>query len=646
MKAEFTNMKRANALLAAGAVLFVVAGAVRAHGGIYPGPGGHGTGGGFAPIGSGTPTGSTPGGVGGRPPGSSTPGTGNPGGVTGGAPPRPGTPSGATPPGVGAANGSGGATKKATDTSLSWNVWWRMNDDQYLNLRSHLTRIDRQTSSADEIAGEVLASGDVSRTMGAAMQREVRAALLEALKDPYFDVRAAAVVALGKVATDGVDKDLVAMLKDPTLQVQESTCLGLGLVGQRSAVPLLIDIMRNDAKTRRDVAGMTKDFLARTRAFAALGIGLIGARTDIADTGAIEALLAQARAKEADDEVAVGAVVALGVMRAQSAVPGLIDLLNAEEASPLLRSYAATSLGKIKDRSALRALARTLVSKHTNLVESSAIALGLVATPVDSDVLKALETVVRSGAQAAARNFAVIALGEIGGVENRNLLLKMLDEPNVAIRTFAAIGLGVYFAKHDDKASFAPVGSRLLADFQQARNTDVRGADAIALGLMRYEPAGRPLLAALEQESSAAVRGHLCTALGLIGLKDAIATIRDVVKERTDVEVRQDAAIALGLLGDASAAELLRSEIELAEQNLTVRAAVSKGLGFIGDIRVVPTLRKMALPPESSDITRAFAVVALGLLGDKDSLPLLARIAENNNYQASTPGIREVVTIL
>ena len=103
------------------------------------------------------------------------------------------------------------------------------------------------------------------------------------MNDPFFDARAGAVIAAGKIADPTLPNvvEIVAemrkLLADSDKQVSESACLGLGLLGDKEAVPDLIAIMKNTAKARAELAGQgTKDILARQRAFAAVAIGLIG----------------------------------------------------------------------------------------------------------------------------------------------------------------------------------------------------------------------------------------------------------------------------------------------------------------------------------------------------------------------------------
>jgi HEAT repeat protein len=556
-------------------------------------------------------------------------GTGNPGGI----------------PGSGGTTGQG--RKMTSDGSLyTWAKWWQMNDDRFLNLRAHLAAAEITTDSSDDFMREV-AVGEEGRTAIRPRARtEIEAALRIAMKDPFFDARAAAVIALGKVSTAASPNEILALLGDEHQQVRESSCLAIGLLGSKDAIPFLIEIMKDSAKGRKDIAKTNRELSVRTRAFAALGIGLIGARCDISDTSARESLLAMIAQKDAQQDLSVAPIVALGLMRDAAAVPHLVRLLDDEEADAIVRSYAATSLGKIGDRAATVSLVKALMSKHNAVAQSAAIGLGALARPEDADASGALKRVVRASTDIAARNFAVIALGEIGGKENRDFLMRLLDDKNRFLQTYAAIALGIYGFRTEDPEEYM-IAQRLITLFNTETNVEERGAFAVGLGLLRAIQAAPMLLTALERGGPATLRAPLCTALGLLGHKPAIAEIENVVRDRGDIELRREASIALGLLGDRNAVKILNEIMTESTQSQAVHGAVTQGLGFIGDAKAIPILRGMAVDTAKQQAaTRAFAAVALGLLGDKDQIPLLTMISRDNNYLFPTESIGEVLTIL
>jgi HEAT repeat protein len=637
------------------AMVCLMGGRASGHGGSYPSAEGAGSGESNGATGGATPgSGGGPDGGGSGATGGSTPsGSGTTGGTGGGGGPpvRPG--SAGTP---GAAPGTGGATggsrKKSSGDGqgMGWDSWWFYNDDKYLQLKLRVRQANEETEAGCYYTSEVRESGAIERAPLARIQQRVIPALKSALADKYFDARAAASIALGKAgALDpaALAIELKKHLTDEQQQVRESACLALGLLGAKEAIDDLVGMMQNSPAARKAYAKDGKDIQSRTRAFAALGLGLIGARADIGDTHAITALLAQVRSDSTTPDDVVCPIVALGVMRCQEAVPTLCAFLDDDANPELARSYAATSLGKIGNRGALAFLMRALEDKHGGVRQSAAIALGVLADTGEAAISSALQRLVRGTPDPMSRNFAMIALGEIGGVDNRNFLSKMLDDGNRFLKTYGAIALGVYATKNGGDAQIERLGERILAAFNSERNYEERGAYAIALGLMRYEKAGPALVQALDDGGQAAYRGHLCTALGLLSHRPAIKAIEDVVKEKGDVVLRRSASIALGLLGDKDAIKVLEAEMAESSNSQAVHGAVTQGLGFIGDSTAVPRLVQMVQETEKyQDATRAFAAVALGLLADKDELPFLSLIAQDNNYRSQTAALAEVLTIL
>jgi HEAT repeat protein len=638
----------------------LVASVALAHGGNYSGPGGGGTSGGFAPGGGGTPgPGGGPGG-GGTPDGGGGPGgggtTGPGGGGGGGGPTGPGGGGGAGGGLGGGVGGTlGGATggmrkKAASDANVTWAAWWFFNDDKFLQIRAKTRTSEIETENADLFLGEDASDAAINKVPWKKIRQEVIPKLQIALKDPFFDVRAAAAIALGKCGMPDSRPYIEATLNDEDKRVRESACLALGILGNKDAVPTLIGIMNNDQESRRKLGRGTSDILPRTRAFAAIAIGLIGRRNgDMSDTKAVEALtklLLDKRANKAHVDLEVGPIVALGLMKSKESVPMLIDFLKDDDNRFQSRGYAATTLGKIGDPSATDVLIKMLKDKQNEVVQSSAMALGQLIDKDDKKRNRQLQRMTKVGKDLAAKNFSVMSMGLIGGEDNRNFLFGLLKGNNFE-QTFGALALGVYFYNNPDDAQKTDVAKTLHKAFKNTKSPDERGAYAIAMGLMKYEPAGKDLMKVVEKGGQASMRSHLCLALGLIDYDDAIPLVREIVKEKGDIDLRRNAAITLGLLGDRTAMDFLQKEMERSENSLAVLGAVTQGLGFIGDVAAVPKLNEMATDRKKyKDNTRAFSAVALGLLGDKDDIPILFAIAENNNYIARTDAIGEVLTIL
>ena len=638
--------------------LVLVSDVASGHGGNFQGPAGGGTPGFTGPPGSGTP-GPGPGGVTGSGTGGGLTGGGG-GGATGGSggggPTGPGLrpgPSGGRSAGAGG-RATPGRTKKGGGTRYNdWDWWWELNDDPFLNLKRKVRSSESASENTDTFLGAKMGD-DVAAVTLRQIRKDILPTLKLALKDPYFDARSGAVIALGKIATpeqaDVID-DLKDMLSDSQTTVREAACLGLAMVGSKEVVPLLFKILENKPEARKLLGRASSDVLNRTRAFAAVAIGLVGFRTGFdADDNVIPRLVKLAQTKDgASVDVHVAPALALGLIKSQDGVSGLIDIVNNSKLHEYVRAHAAVALGKVGAKSAIRHLVKGLTDKSNHVKRSCAIALGLLTDPDNKAVIKAIKAHAKSASDRATRNFCLIALGYIDSPDARAFLIKKLSSGQVHDRTFSAMGLGVAsFRSHntDPRALKA-----VFNTYKKTKSKSEKGCYAISLGLMGAEGVKDTLRADLTNQKGALdLKSHICTALGLLNDKKAIPMIRDLVRQRGDVDLRKRAAIALGLLRDAGAVEVLKKVIEESGASKAVLGAATVAMGFIGDRSAVPILKKFLKSNQgvykAKDTTRAFATVALGFLGDKEDIPLLSNLQRGSNYLAQTGSLSELLSIL
>jgi HEAT repeat protein len=197
------------------------------------------------------------------------------------------------------------------------------------------------------------------------------------LTHDHYEMRSTAAIALGKVGSKEDTKALLNLMSDDNKQVRESAALALGILQNPEAVPYLVHVMKDNTEGRK----FTKrnKILYRTRGFAALSLGLIG------DQSAIEPLTAMIDSKESHKDVPICAITALGLFKdkAISVVPRLINLLEDPDSDTFYRAYAANSLGKIGDKSAVPALLKAANDKNWHVRNSSIISLGLLVRDGD-----------------------------------------------------------------------------------------------------------------------------------------------------------------------------------------------------------------------------------------------------------------------
>ena len=620
------------------------------HGGIYTGPGGVGTGPGFTPAGTGTP-GSTggPGGTG----GSTGGGVGIAGGTSGGTGPSfggsPGGP-GAGPSAGGGSTGPRGATssggrKKASNAYLNWELWWELNDDRFLLLKKKLRQIDDLTTNQDIFMGDSSVNTNISEVNRKSVRQQIIPALWFALSDPYYDARAGAVIALAKVAHP-TDEDsfmrIKVLLKDPHMQVRESACIALGLLGNKEGIPLLKDIISNNSRGK-DLVGRQNDVLNRTRSFAAMALGFIGLR--VSGTDITEFLVNVIKSKNMVD-LKVAAAQGLYLVDERRGVPDLIDLYNDRELSPHVRAHVGIALGKLKARSSAQTLLKGISNKNDHIARSSAIALGLVANPEDKQAVKMLRKRATAGGSRATRNFSMISLGELGSDLGLKTLLERLRRGQPMDKAYAALALGTQGFNGNLKEK-AEVTKLVYGEYKNTKAPSLKGALAISIGLLDGKQYAEDIRKDIDNISTQRTQGHLAIALALLNDQNSIPTIRELVRKRGDIGRRTTAAIALGMLRDREAISLLEDVMDKSSNSKAILGSATVAMGHIGDRSAVPILSKILKNrKDHQDMTRAFATVALGYLGDKDDIPLLSKIHEHCNYMAPTESLSEILTIL
>jgi HEAT repeat protein len=458
--------------------------------------------------------------------------------------------------------------------------------------------------------------------------------------------------------------------------VRETAALAIGIAGIPGATEtdLLVGLVL-DNQTGRDAYGGEVDI--RTRSFAAYGLGLLAHDHASAELKA-KALRPLAQIV-ADDRISqrnlkVAAIEAIGILAPGTTTPAerqvLDDALRCLEhyydkplgaGELLIAAHCPTAIAKLigrthersghfRDRFVADLTDREKNKRSSDIARSCALALGQLGLPVEDKngpgaaCSAALFETYVNHRDHQTRYFAMLALGQIGGRQNRALLLNTLGRAKGLDQHWCALAAGVHsflarraaeqaqLQVEDDRM----IGELLFKQFKEASAPELVSALAVALGLDRHlEAVGamRELLLAKQAKQDQA--GYLCIGLALMGDRAATDDVHRVLEtagHRTDL-MRQ-AAIALGCLGDKSAAEYLRTK--LAEgNNLATLAAVSEALGFIGDRRSIAPLKTMLFDTDLGALPRAFAAVALGGIADRAPLPWNAKIKANINYRAS-----------
>ena len=597
----------------------------------------------------------------------------------GGGPTTPRTPS--TAPTTGA--------RDLQPDARTWQTWWEFNKQPYLRSR---VRGERKplTGSDDFYLGQrqpraivdVLAvtADDRSNRIVPALHR-----LIEAERNR--DVQSACLIALGKLGVDGPGIDLDAVISSRIRrgdqEVRESAVLALGIAGRRRSFDVLSSLLRDDRAGRRlaDRSRVRK----RTRAFAAYGLGLLARR--IGDPGLSQQvrdlLWTTLQDKEPKDRDLRTAIVnALGVLRrdptrsadkrlAWQTVDQMLSWFAEDRGATdeHVTAHAAVAIGRLLGRGSSRVhqqckerFAELLASRNNRrgapILQSCAIGLGMLAEPAEqspddeafSEVLRAYW---RKGSDQTTRQLAVMALGRIGGRQNRDWLLRAYARANKGSeRPWLALSLGILSAPAAaaGRADTA-VGELLLRDLVAAQTGDLRAALAVGVGLSGYRDAVPRMLALLrENEGNPRTAGYLCIGLGLLRDRLATPTLTEIMqRSRRRPFLLQQCAVALGCLGDRNANDLLL-EMFGDSDSLAVLSAIASAIGRIGDRRAIDKLVVLSADRELTKLARAFVAAALGGVGDKDPLPWNVPLSIDCNYATGidtlTNGATGVLDIL
>jgi HEAT repeat protein len=585
-----------------------------------------------------------------------------------------------------------------------WQTWWELNkdpfvqqdtsgppgpttgsDDFYLGQRRTQARADTMLPSDDDLDTRVVPA---------------LVALLEAERNR--DVQTACLMALGKIGRDapGIDleKVLSTRIARDDQEVRETAALALGVSGRAAALPLLLALLRNDAEGKR-LCGR-EDVHDRTRAFAAYALGLLARRSD--DVGveqaAHDALWVVLRDKtERSRDLRVAAVNALGLLGdttppsalapgTASAAAGATQATNKRLAwiaveqllawyqqdlgagDEAVQAHAPVAIGRLLGRGSSLLHQRckqhfvaTLLASNKRgnaILRSSALALGMLALPPsehpdDATVAKALQAYFDKGVDRLARNFAVMAMGRIGGPDHRAWLLGAYTRANKNTeRPWLALSLGLIAAngaaKGDVDATFARIA---LDDLAESSRAESRAALALAVGLTRHAPAV-PVLQRLlrEGEHEEFTAGYYCVALAMLGDRSSAPTLSAILeRSKRRPFLLLQAAVGLGCLGDREANDRLLAMMKESE-SLAVLAALADAIGQIGDRRAIDPLVAMTKDEELTKLARAFVAAALGSIGERTPMPWNMPLSRDCNYAAAvdtlTNGVTGVLDIL
>ena len=448
-----------------------------AHGGQYRGPGDV------------VPPGPGGGGQTGRPSGPSTggpagPSTGGPAGPATGGPAGPSTGGPAGPSG-GRGPTTGGRGAEIGDDLTRWSFWWEFNKDPFIRLRDAVLQGGPQTGSDDYYLGGTRKSEsrDSLRPTKDDIMNDILPALKKAIDSTdQKDINSSVMIAMAKIGEDHPEfklKDVFTKrLSLPTQEVRESAALSLGIaaIAGEDEMTMLTDLALDKGKGREASGGSVNN---RTRAFALYGLGLVANNTtnvEIKKKAFVTLKEVLEDEAQADRNLKVAAINGIGILAIGSSTDAekqlLTDVVKTLEkfymqkvgaGNNLILAHCPPAIAKLLGRDHADAeyykelFAADLedkgkIKRAGNWIsQSCALALGQLCKPYDNKkdpdekYSKLLLKQWTDHKDQQTRNFSVLSLGWIGGVENRTALIRAFDKAGKTLeKPWCAMALGVY----------------------------------------------------------------------------------------------------------------------------------------------------------------------------------------------------------
>lgn len=218
----------------------------------------------------------------------------------------------------------------------------------------------------------------------------------EALLDPTSDANDAAGIILGEISPPGIAQVLMEACKSDSLQVRKAAAFSLGIVGDKAALPVLLELLQSDEHvyvriSAASALGMIPDVASipvLTNAlhnpknvsvcpFVAVALSKIGepALPYLLDALCDDTIV--------DHEAVESALVSLG----EPAIPDLLSLFSRDNLKWYVLPRAAHILGQIGHPSAIPTLKLALYKGNDELCSSAAWALSVIK---DSKVVDTL----------------------------------------------------------------------------------------------------------------------------------------------------------------------------------------------------------------------------------------------------------------
>lgn len=587
------------------------------HGNPSPTPGDPASGSGGPAGGSYRGPGDTVGGGGG---GGATPGSNGPSGGGGAGAPR-GRPSGggvAAGPSGGVPTGGSSLPNPVTLTTTTddtWWLWWEFNKNEFLKPnRLGLVGLSTTGDDPDDAARLV-----VENARYGALPLFTRSA-----RDGDAGVRAAALIALGRIGSSKAVAPLLAALSDSNQDVRHQAILALGATGAVEAIDPLLAIARTgspDGDERRRVSPF-----ARPLAIVALGLGRRHEFDDRIDVEIVKMI--QARTRSDREEIGTAALVYATLAPSPELESYALSMAKDENEAPSVRCRAVESLRTSTSAEVLAALRHHLTDGRMDLRRSAALALGTFRHP---GALPALMAACENETEPLTRGFLLVSIGRQGGDVAQAHLARTLEKGDAGSRRWAALALGMEARRAADREQAERLAAYVRVAREREKSRDGDGAFAIAAGLARDAHSRAWIVSLLREAADPRQRMYAATALALLGAAEDATALRERLAVETQPVARVAITDALGVLGHVADVPAMLGVLmqldEPAMQGLAASAMASHGTR-----EALVALDGVARLDGGSRVRRSAAIAGLGMIL-ADQAPLtLAEVSRAANY--------------
>jgi cyclophilin family peptidyl-prolyl cis-trans isomerase len=364
-------------------------------------------------------------------------------------------------------------------------------------------------------------------------------------------IRLRAVEVIGRIQDSQDAHYVIPLLNDPDPRVVREAVFALGQLGSVEAVPALVELNKKSTPEMQpliaealgkiggeeavtELTEMLHAFRGSVRGGAALALA------KAADPAAVNALLVSIH--DGDTKVSWRAIYALEKADSKRVRESIAPFLESDD--PMVRAYAARTLGKQNANSAVKALSETVSDPDLRVTINSINALAsILENRNDKKAVQHLGVTIEKSPSHHAKKAAVIAVGEIGHKDGKDYLAQSILDTHPAIRAESYRSM----AKVLKKNSLVFVNTGL-----NDSDPMVRAAAVEAIGLAGEDKRVPDLTLVAQEDQNPQMRAAAVRGLSNYKSDEVIAVLVSKFSDE-DWVVATESVTSLGKIGDKEA---------------------------------------------------------------------------------------------